>query len=220
MGTVAMVNMLGIAKRTGARILQASTSEVYGDPKVNPQPEEYRGEVNILGPRSCYDEGKRVAESLMMAYHWECNVDIRIARIFNTYGPRLSKDDGRVVSNFILQALSNEPITLYGTGEQTRSFCYVSDMIEGLFRLMNLEKYPGPVNLGNPKEITMIELAEIIKKLTGSESKFIKKSLPEDDPVKRCPDITRAKKILEWSPTVTLEDGLMKTIEYFKETME
>jgi UDP-glucuronate decarboxylase len=216
MGTVAMVNMLGIAKRTGARILQASTSEVYGDPKEHPQREGYWGNVNPIGPRSCYDEGKRVAESLMMAYYWECNVDIRIARIFNTYGPKMSMDDGRVVSNFIVQNLKGQQLTIYGTGEQTRSFCYISDMIEGLYKLMNFKEHIGPVNLGNPKESTILELASLIKNLIGTETELIHEPLPEDDPVRRLPDITRAKKHLGWSPTVTLEEGLKDTIEYFK----
>ena len=216
MGTVAMVNMLGIAKRTGARILQASTSEVYGDPLEHPQRETYWGHVNPIGPRSCYDEGKRVAESLMFAYHWEAKVDIRIARIFNTYGPKMSRDDGRVVSNFIVQALSEKPLTIYGTGEQTRSFCFVSDMVEGLYRLMNSDEFIGPVNLGNPKESTILELADVIKKLTGSEVNLTNEPLPEDDPVRRLPDITRAKTHLGWSPTVTLEEGLKETIEYFR----
>jgi len=216
MGTVAMVNMLGIAKRTGARILQASTSEVYGDPKEHPQRETYWGNVNPIGPRACYDEGKRVAESLMMAYHWEAGVDIRIARIFNTYGPKMSKDDGRVVSNFIIQALHGKPLTVYGTGEQTRSFCYVSDMVDGLYRLMNSDRFTGPVNLGNPKESTILELASLIQKLIGVERDIVHEALPEDDPVRRLPDITRAKTTLGWSPTVTLEDGLNQTIEYFR----
>ncbi|UCH89606.1 MAG: SDR family oxidoreductase [Thermoplasmata archaeon] len=216
MGTVAMVNMLGIAKRTGARILQASTSEIYGDPKVHPQREEYWGNVNPIGPRACYDEGKRVAESLNMAYYWECGVDIRIARIFNTYGPRMAKEDGRVVSNLIMQALTNQPLTIYGTGEQTRSFCFISDMIEGLYKLMNYKEFVGPVNLGNPRQSTILELATLIQKLVRVEGELIKKPLPEDDPVRRSPDITRAKKYLDWSPTVTLEEGLKETIEYFK----
>jgi UDP-glucuronate decarboxylase len=216
MGTVAMVNMLGIAKKTGARILQASTSEVYGDPLEHPQRETYWGHVNPIGPRSCYDEGKRVAESLMLAYHWEAKVDIRIARIFNTYGPKMSRDDGRVVSNFIVQAITGKPLTIYGTGEQTRSFCYISDMVDGLYKLMNTDVFMGPVNLGNPKESTILELAMMIKKLTGADVELVNEALPEDDPVKRLPDITKAKKNLGWSPTITLEEGLKNTIEYFK----
>ena len=213
MGTI---NMLGLAKRVKARILQASTSEVYGDPEEHPQKEEYWGRVNPIGPRSCYDEGKRVAESLMVNYHQQNNVDIRIIRIFNTYGPRMAMYDGRVVSNFIIQALKGEPLTIYGKGEQTRSFCYVSDLVEGALKMMEQEEFIGPVNLGNPVEIKIIELAESILKFTGSKSKIIFHPLPEDDPVRRRPDISRAKKMLNWQPRVSLEDGLKETIHYFK----
>lgn len=213
MGTI---NMLGLAKRVRARILQASTSEVYGDPKVHPQPESYWGHVNPVGPRSCYDEGKRVAETLMMDYHRQNKVDIRIIRIFNTYGPRMSPDDGRVVSNFIVQALRNEPITIYGDGSQTRSFCYVSDLIEGMIRLMTTEGVTGPFNIGNPVEFTIRELAELVISLTNSTSDIVRKPLPQDDPVQRQPDITLAKKHLDWQPTVPLREGLAKTIEYFE----
>ncbi len=216
MGTVAMVNMLGLAKRTGARILQASTSEVYGDPDVHPQTESYWGNVNPIGKRSCYDEGKRVAESLMFAYHWKCDVDIRIARIFNTYGPNMAKNDGRVISNFILQSLAGEDITIFGDGSQTRSFCYVSDMVDGLIRLMNKDGLTGPVNLGNPREFSILECAKQIIKMTGSKSKIIYKELPEDDPKQRKPDITLAKKELGWNPEITFEEGLKKAIDYFK----
>ncbi|MFH1915996.1 MAG: UDP-glucuronic acid decarboxylase family protein [Nanoarchaeota archaeon] len=219
MGTVAMVNMLGLAKRTGARILQASTSEVYGDPEEHPQKETYWGRVNPIGPRSCYDEGKRVAEALMMAYHWQNKVDIRIARIFNTYGPRLAKNDGRVISNFILQALENKPITVYGKGEQTRSFCYVSDLVQGLYKLMNDTDYSEPVNLGNPDERSILEMANLIIALSGSKSKIVFEKLPQDDPVQRKPDITLAKKLLQWEPKVPLEEGLKKTVAYFRNTL-
>ncbi len=215
--TVGVVNMLGIAKSHGARILQASTSEVYGDPKVHPQHEQYWGNVNTLGPRSCYDEGKRVAESLMMAYNWQNNVDTRIIRIFNTYGPRMALGDGRVVSNFIVQALKDEPITIYGDGTQTRSFCYVSDLVEAMSRVMNLEKFHDPINLGNPDEFTILQLAEKIRDLTGSKSKLVFKPLPKDDPTQRKPHISRAKKMINWQPQVKLEDGLKQTIKYFKE---
>jgi len=220
MGTVAMVNMLGIAKRTQARILQASTSEVYGDPLVHPQPESYWGNVNPLGPRACYDEGKRVAESLMVSYHRQAQVDIRIARIFNTYGPRMSRDDGRVVSNFITQALEGKPLTIYGEGGQTRSFCYIDDMIDGLVSLMGNESETChmPVNLGNPHEISILQLAEHIKELTGSGIELVFESLPQDDPVRRMPDITRAKELLGWEPKIDLKEGLQKTIDYFKGT--
>lgn len=213
---IGTINMLGLAKRVKARILQASTSEVYGDPEEHPQKEEYWGRVNPIGPRSCYDEGKRVAESLMVNYHQQNNVDIRIIRIFNTYGPRMAMNDGRVVSNFIIQALKGEPLTIYGKGEQTRSFCYVSDLIEGAVKMMEQEEFTGPVNLGNPVEIKIIELAESILKFTGSKSKIIFHPLPEDDPVRRRPDISRAKKILKWQPRVSLEDGLKETIHYFQ----
>ncbi|MCK5058530.1 MAG: SDR family oxidoreductase [Candidatus Aminicenantes bacterium] len=213
---IGTINMLGLAKRVKARILQASTSEVYGDPEEHPQKEEYWGRVNPIGPRSCYDEGKRVAESLMVNYHQQNNVDIRIIRIFNTYGPRMAMNDGRVVSNFIIQALKGKPLTIYGKGEQTRSFCYVSDLVEGALKMMEQEEFIGPVNLGNPVEIKIIEIAEKILELTGSKSKIIFHPLPEDDPVRRRPDISRAKKILNWQPRVSLEEGLKKTIHYFK----
>jgi len=213
---IGTINMLGLAKRVKARILQASTSEVYGDPEEHPQKEEYWGRVNPIGPRSCYDEGKRVAESLMVNYHQQNNADIRIIRIFNTYGPRMAMNDGRVVSNFIIQALKGEPLTIYGKGEQTRSFCYVTDLVEGAFKMMEQEEFIGPVNLGNPVEIKIIELAESILKFTGSKSKIIFHPLPEDDPVRRRPDISKAKKILKWQPRVSLEDGLKETIRYFK----
>jgi len=211
MGTI---NMLGLAKRVGARILLSSTSEVYGNPKVHPQKEEYWGNVNPIGPRSCYDEGKRVAETLMMDYHRQNNVDIRIVRIFNTYGPRMALDDGRVISNFIVQALKGEPITVYGDGGQTRSFCYVSDLIEGLIKAMESDLI-GPVNLGNPNEIKIIELAKTILKLTNSKSEIVFKPLPPDDPIRRCPDITLARKRLNWQPIVPLEEGLKETMRYF-----
>jgi len=211
-----VTNMLELAKRTRARILQASTSEVYGDPTVHPQKEAYWGNVNPIGVRSCYDEGKRVAESLMMDYHRQYRVDIRIARIFNTYGPRMAPNDGRVVSNFIIQALRGESITVYGEGRQTRSFCYVDDLVDGLFRLMNREDFIGPVNLGNPNEFTVLKLAEQVIRLTGSQSKITYKPLPQDDPTQRQPDISLAKERLGWKPTVELEEGLKKTIEYFK----
>ncbi|OGQ36880.1 MAG: NAD-dependent dehydratase, partial [Deltaproteobacteria bacterium RIFCSPLOWO2_01_FULL_42_9] len=213
--TIGMINILGLAKKHKARILQASTSEVYGDPLEHPQKESYWGNVNCTGIRACYDEGKRVAEALMFDYHRQNKVDIRVARIFNTYGPRMSKDDGRVVSNFIVQALENKDITVYGDGSQTRSFCYISDLIEGLHKLMN-GNFIGPVNLGNPKEFTITELAKLILKLTSSESKIITKPLPKDDPKQRQPDITLAKEKLGWEPKVGLEDGLKKTIGYFK----
>lgn len=217
--TVGMVNMLGLAKAHKSRILQASTSEVYGDPKVHPQPEHYWGHVNCIGPRSCYDSGKRVAESLMMAYHWQNNIDIRIVRIFNTYGTRMSMNDGRVISNFIVQALKNEPITIYGQGSQTRSFCYVSDLVEGMYRVMNLEGFHDPVNLGNPGEFTIIQLANKIKKLTKSNSKIVFHPLPVDDPVKRKPDISLAKKLISWEPKIDLDTGLKETVEYFKKIL-
>lgn len=214
--TIGMINMLGLAKRCNARILQASTSEVYGDPSVHPQPESYWGNVNTIGPRSCYDEGKRVAETLCMDYHREHGVDIRIIRIFNTYGPRMHPQDGRVVSNFIVQALANKPITIYGTGEQTRSFCYVDDLVSGMIAMMDQSESIGPVNLGNPHEFSMKQLAEHVIKLTGSLSKLVYNPLPQDDPKQRQPDITLAKKLLHWQPTIELEEGLTKTIEYFK----
>ncbi|TSC71821.1 MAG: dTDP-glucose 4,6-dehydratase [Parcubacteria group bacterium Gr01-1014_38] len=214
--TVGMVNMLGLAKRVGARILQASTSEVYGDPEVHPQPETYRGNVNVLSPRACYDEGKRVAEALCMDYHRQNGVDIRIARIFNTYGPRMDLNDGRVVSNFIVQALRGDPLTIYGQGTQTRSFCYVDDMIEGLIRLMEHPTFFGPVNVGNPEEIPVRILAEQILRLTRSRSRLTRKPLPADDPRQRCPDIRLAKTKLRWEPRVPLERGLKETIAWFK----
>lgn len=212
-----MINMLGLAKRCKARILQASTSEVYGDPLQHPQKEEYWGNVNPIGIRSCYDEGKRCAETLMMDYHRQNNVDIRIIRIFNTYGPNMHPDDGRVVSNFIMQALQNKDITIYGDGSQTRSFCYVDDLVEGMIRMMNnKEGFIGPVNLGNPSERTILEFAELIIKLTNSNSKIINKPLPKDDPARRRPDITLAGEKLGWAPKVDIEEGLLKTIKYFE----
>ncbi len=213
---IGTINMLGLAKRVKARILQASTSEVYGDPQVHPQREDYWGNVNPIGPRSCYDEGKRVAETLLFNYRNENNVDIRVVRIFNTYGPRMLENDGRVISNFIVQALKGEPITVYGDGSQTRSFCYVSDMVEGLIRMMEQTEDIGPINLGNPQEFSILELAERIIKLTGSKSKIEFRPLPEDDPARRKPDILRAKRVLGWEPEVDLETGLKLTIEYFK----
>lgn len=211
-----MINMLGLAKRVHARILQASTSEVYGDPLVHPQPEGYWGNVNPIGLRSCYDEGKRIAETLMMDYHRQNHVDTRIARIFNTYGPRMLEDDGRVVSNFIVQALRGERLTLYGEGDQTRSFCYVDDLIEALIRLMNVDDVHDPVNLGNPGEFTIKELAEQVVKTCGSASGFKYLPMPEDDPKQRKPDITRAQVLLHWNPTVSLSEGLVKTVADFK----
>ena len=211
------INMLGLAKRVKARILQASTSEVYGDPQVHPQPEDYRGCVNTMGIRSCYDEGKRVAETLFYDYHRMHKLEIKVMRIFNTYGPNMNPNDGRVVSNFIVQALNNEDITIYGDGSQTRSFCYVDDLIEGMVRLMNSRAdFIGPVNIGNPGEFTIKQLAELVVNLTGSSSKLIYKPLPSDDPLQRNPVIEIAKKELDWEPTVPLEEGLKKTIEYFK----
>ena len=215
-GTVGMINMLGLAKRTRARILQASTSEVYGDPLEHPQKESYFGNVNTIGPRACYDESKRVAETLMMAYHARENVDIRIVRIFNTYGPYMAANDGRVVSNFIIQAMKNEPITVYGDGLQTRSFCYVSDLIEGMHLIMNNTDYFKPVNLGNPGEFTMLELAKTVKALTQSKSEIVFKPLPEDDPLQRRPDISLIRNLVGWEPKVKLNDGLRLTIDYFK----
>ena len=214
------INMLGLAKRTKAKILQASTSEVYGDPEVHPQTEDYRGNVNPIGPRGCYDEGKRCAETLFFDYHRQYGTNIRVARIFNTYGPRMHPNDGRVVSNFIVQALRGKPLTLYGDGSQTRSFCYVSDLIEGLIGLMGAtDEVTGPVNLGNPTELTIREVAEKIIDMTGSESELEEHPLPGDDPMQRCPDIGLAKSALGWEPQVALEDGLEKTIRYFKETL-
>ena len=210
------INMLGLAKRVKARILQASTSEVYGNPAVHPQPEEYWGNVNPIGIRSCYDEGKRVAETLFFDYHRQNDVDIKVIRIFNTYGPNMNANDGRVVSNFIVQALNGEDITIYGDGTQTRSFCYVDDLVEGMIRMMNSrDGFTGPVNLGNPGEFTMLELAEKVIALTGSGSKIVHRPLPADDPTQRKPVINLAKKELGWEPTVALDDGLKKTIEYF-----
>jgi len=208
------INMLGLAKRTRARILQASTSEVYGDPTVHPQTEEYRGNVNPIGPRACYDEGKRCAETLFFDYYRQHKVAIRVARIFNTYGPRMHPNDGRVVSNFIVQALKGEPITIYGEGKQTRSFCYVDDLIDGLIRLMNGD-LTGPVNLGNPREMTIRELAEMVIAMTGAKSKLVFKPLPEDDPLQRQPNIALAKSKLGWEPKIQLERGLEKTIAHF-----
>jgi UDP-glucuronate decarboxylase len=213
------INMLGLAKRRHARILQASTSEVYGDPKQHPQQESYWGNVNPIGPRACYDEGKRCAETLFFDYHRQSGVDIRVARIFNTYGPRMHPKDGRVVSNFIVQALSGEPITLYGEGNQTRSFCYVDDLVDGLLAMMKQDVETGPMNLGNPVEFTIRQLAETILRLTGSKSEMVFRPLPTDDPTQRQPDITLAKKTLDWQPKVALEDGLKETISYFKKTL-
>ena len=209
------INMLGLAKRVRARILQASTSEIYGDPEIHPQTEEYWGNVNPLGLRSCYDEGKRVAETLMMDYHRQNGVDIRIIRIFNTYGPRMAIDDGRVVSNFIVQSLRNEDITVYGDGSQTRSFCYVDDLLAGMCAMMDRDGITGPINLGNPTETTILEFAQRIISLTGSSSRIVFKSLPADDPKQRRPDITKARELLGWEPGVALETGLKRTIEYF-----
>ncbi len=212
-----MINMLKLAKVADSRILQASTSEVYGNPEVHPQPEDYLGSVNCTGPRSCYDEGKRCAETLCFDYHRENKVDIKVVRIFNTYGPRMAVDDGRVVSNFIIQALKGEDITIYGDGSQTRSFCYVDDLVKGMVSMMETGNFIGPVNLGNPGEFTIKELAEKILKLTNSGSKIrVAKELPKDDPIRRKPDISLAKEKLEWQPEIDLEQGLKKTIEYFK----
>jgi UDP-glucuronate decarboxylase len=211
------INMLGLAKRTKARILQASTSEVYGDPRVHPQPETYWGNVNPLGPRSCYDEGKRCAETLFFDYYRQHRLEIKVARIFNTYGPRMQPNDGRVVSNFIVQALRGQDITIYGDGSQTRSFCYVDDLIGALIGLMQTApEITGPINLGNPGEFSMLELAELVLKLTGSKSKLVFHPLPADDPVQRCPDITLAREVLGWVPKVELADGLRETIAYFE----
>lgn len=211
------INMLGLAKRTKAKILQASTSEVYGDPEIHPQPENYKGSVNTLGPRACYDEGKRCAETLFFDYERQHDVNIKVIRIFNTYGPRMHPDDGRVVSNFIVQALQGKDITIYGEGKQTRSFCYVDDLIDGMIRLMNSrDGFSGPVNVGNPGEFTILELAQKVIRLTGSKSGIIYQPLPEDDPMQRQPDITLAKNELNWTPTTDLDTGLKKTIEYFR----
>ena len=214
------LNMLELARSTGAKVFQASTSEVYGDPSVHPQPEEYWGNVNTIGIRSCYDEGKRAAETLWFDYQRAYNLRIKVVRIFNTYGPRMAADDGRVVSNFIVQALRGEDLTIYGDGTQTRSFCYADDLVEGFIRLMNSpDSVVGPINLGNPGEFTMIELAEKVLRLTGSKSKLIHMPLPEDDPKQRRPDISKAKQHLDWEPTVALEQGLERTIAYFKEAI-
>jgi UDP-glucuronate decarboxylase len=214
------LNMLELARSTGAKVFQASTSEVYGDPSVHPQPEEYWGNVNTIGIRSCYDEGKRAAETLWFDYQRAYNLRIKVVRIFNTYGPRMAADDGRVVSNFIVQALRGEDLTIYGDGTQTRSFCYADDLVEGFIRLMNSpDSVVGPINLGNPGEFTMIELAEKVLRLTGSKSKLVNMPLPEDDPKQRRPDISKAKQHLDWEPTVALEQGLERTIAYFKEAI-
>ncbi len=214
------INMLGLAKRLKVKILLASTSEVYGDPVIHPQPETYWGNVNPIGPRACYDEGKRCAETLFFDYHRQHKLKIKVARIFNTYGPRMHPNDGRVVSNFIVQALKGEDITVYGDGSQTRSFCYVDDMIDGLIKLMNSpDDVTGPINLGNPAEFSILELAETVIRLTGSKSKIIYKPLPPDDPKQRCPDITLAKKVLSWQPCTPLEEGLERTIEYFRKLL-
>jgi UDP-glucuronate decarboxylase len=215
------INLLGLAKRLKCPILQASTSEIYGDPHVHPQTEEYWGNVNSIGVRSCYDEGKRCAETLFFDYHRQLSVPIKVLRIFNTYGPRMQIDDGRVVSNFIVQALKGEDITIYGSGKQTRSFCYVSDMVEAFVRMMATNAtVTGPINVGNPNEFTMIELAQIVIRMTNSRSKIIYKELPQDDPVKRRPDISKAQKILGWNPSIELESGLLSTIDYFKKAIK
>ena len=226
------LNMLGLAKRVRARILQASTSEIYGDPEIHPQTEDYWGHVNPIGKRSCYDEGKRVAETLFFDYLRQNKVDIKVVRIFNTYGPRMRSDDGRVISNFVVRALHNTPITIYGKGSQTRSFCYIDDMIEGLIRMMDhetnadhrkrdytkphLSGFPGPINMGNPDEVSIVSIADKIIRLTGSKSNLVFEKLPEDDPRRRCPDISKAQKILGWKPRITLDEGLKKIIEFFK----
>ena len=214
------INCLGMAKRVGARILQASTSEVYGDPEVHPQPEEYRGNVNPIGLRACYDEGKRCAETLFFDYHRENKVDIRVIRIFNTYGPRMLADDGRVVSNFIVQALKGEDLTVYGDGTQTRSFCFVDDLLEGMMAIMEQDTTVGPVNLGNPIEFTIRELAEKVLEKVGSSSKLIEKPLPADDPMQRKPDISLAQKVIDWTPGIELDEGLDRTIPYFRSLLE
>ena len=218
--SVGTVNVLGLAKRCNARILHASTSEVYGDPAIHPQPESYWGHVNPIGPRSCYDEGKRIAESLCMNYHGSHGVEVRLIRIFNTYGPRMDPNDGRVVSNFINQALRGQDITVYGDGGQTRSFCYVDDLIEGMIKLMDQDETTGPMNIGNPIETSMRELADTIIQLTGSQSRVVNEPLPQDEPTQRCPDITLAKKVLGWQPSVLLEQGLQNTIDYYRSLME
>jgi UDP-glucuronate decarboxylase len=211
------INMLGLAKRTGAKIFQASTSEVYGDPEVHPQPESYRGNVNPLGPRACYDEGKRCAETLFFDYYRQFKTNIRVARFFNTYGPRMRPDDGRVISNFIVQALRGEPITIYGEGKQTRSFCYIDDLIAGVVKLMDAtDDVTGPMNLGNPGEFSIAQLAQLVVEMTGAKSKIEYRPLPEDDPMQRCPDISFARRALGWEPTIALAQGLEKTIAYFR----
>lgn len=210
--------MLGLAKRVKARLLLASTSEVYGDPEIHPQSEDYRGNVNPIGPRSCYDEGKRVAETLAFDYHRQNNVDIRVARIFNTYGPRMLENDGRVVSNFVVQSLQNQSLTVYGDGSQTRSFCYVSDLVEGLMRLMN-GSHVGPINLGNPGEYTILQLAQAVQKMVNPDAEIIFKPLPQDDPRRRRPDITKAKSLLDWEPTVALQEGLKLTVDDFRDRL-
>ncbi len=210
------INMLGLAKRTGAKIFQASTSEIYGDPTVHPQTEDYKGNVNPIGPRACYDEGKRCAETLFFDYYRQHHVNIRVARIFNTYGPRMRLDDGRVISNFIVQALRSEPITIYGAGTQTRSFCFIDDLIDAFISLMGTsDDITGPMNLGNPEEFTIKQLAETIIEMTGSQSELVYSEMPEDDPLRRCPDINLANRILDWNPTTKLKDGLEKTVSYF-----
>jgi UDP-glucuronate decarboxylase len=213
------INCLGLAKRVGARILQASTSEVYGDPEVHPQPESYRGNVNPIGLRACYDEGKRCAETLFFDYHRENNVDVRVVRIFNTYGPRMLPDDGRVVSNFIVQALKGEDLTIYGDGSQTRSFCYMDDLLEAMIRTMEQDDVVGPINIGNPNEFTIRELAETVLEKVQSSSKLVESPLPSDDPTQRKPDISLAQKVLQWEPEIQLDQGLGKTIPYFKELL-
>ncbi len=210
------INVLELARKSNAKVLQASTSEIYGDPMIHPQVENYRGNVSSTGPRACYDEGKRVAETLFFDYYRKYQVDIRVIRIFNTYGPRMHENDGRVVSNFVVQALHNKDITIYGSGEHTRSFCYVDDLVTGMIRMMEQDGFVGPVNLGNPCEMTIRGLAEMIKDMTGSSSQIVYKELPEDDPVKRKPDISLAKEKLNWEPTIDIHDGLQKTIEYFR----
>ena len=215
------INMLGLAKRTGAKILQASTSEVYGDPKIHPQMEEYLGNVNPIGPRACYDEGKRCAETLFFDYYRQHEVNIRVARIFNTYGPRMHPNDGRVVSNFIVQALSGKPLTVYGDGSQTRSFCFVDDLVNGLLSLMEApDEIVGPINLGNPTELTIVQLAEMVMEIVGSKSIIEYRPLPQDDPMQRCPDISRAKDKLNWIPTVDVKKGLQKTIDHFASNVQ
>ncbi len=214
------INMLGLAKRTNAHILQASTSEVYGNPTVHPQGEEYWGNVNPIGPRACYDEGKRAAETLFFDYHRQHNLDVRVVRIFNTFGPRMALNDGRVISNFIVQALKNDPVTIYGDGAQTRSFCYVDDMVSGIIKMMEQEDFIGPVNLGNPEEISIKELAEEIVELSNSQSKIVYKKLPQDDPLRRKPDITLAMERLDWFLKNNRRDGLLKTIKYFEELIK